>query len=371
MKVLVAGDYCPQDRVAELFKKGDYIEVFGDMKKLVSEVDFSIVNLECPVIKNKAVAISKQGPSLSCTEDGVDALRHIGFSCVTLANNHFRDFGEQGVKDTLDTLNTMGINHVGGGTNLLEASKVFYENIGDKTIAIINCCEQEFSIATETYGGSNPLNPIQQYRDIQEARSKSDYVLVVVHGGHEHFQYPSFRMVETYRFFIDAGADVVINHHQHCYSGYEIYNGKPIFYGLGNFCFDNPQKRKGLWTEGYFVVLDFGAKNTEFKLYPYDQCNSEPCVQLLPMNSFSEQINDINKIIRRPELLKEKLEEYYKSNSWASRWLFEPFRNGLYFRLHQMGILPSFISRKHKLFATDYILCESHREKLEWWLNQN
>lgn len=43
-------------------------------------------------------------------------------------------------------------------------------------------------------------------------------------------------MQEIYRFFVDIGADAVINHHQHCYSGYEVYKEKPIFYGLGNFC---------------------------------------------------------------------------------------------------------------------------------------
>lgn len=52
-----------------------------------------------------------------------------------------------------------------------------------------------------------------------------------MHGGHEHYQLPSLRMQETYRFFIDAGADVVVNHHQHCFSGYEIYNNKYIFMG--------------------------------------------------------------------------------------------------------------------------------------------
>ena len=42
-------------------------------------------------------------------------------------------------------------------------------------------------------------------------------------------------MKETYRFFVDCGADAVINHHQHCYSGYEYYKDKFICYGLGNF----------------------------------------------------------------------------------------------------------------------------------------
>ena len=137
---------------------------------------------------------------------------------------------------------------------------ILYKEIGDKKLAVINCCEHEFSIATETTAGSNPLNPISQYYAIKEAKEKADYVLVIVHGGHEHYQLPSTRMQETYRFFIDVGADAVVNHHQHCYSGYEYYNGKPIMYGLGNFCFDEGLKKTKQWHEGYIVEISF----TEF-----------------------------------------------------------------------------------------------------------
>lgn len=49
----------------------------------------------------------------------------------------------------------------------------------------------------------------------------------------------------------------MVNHHQHCFSGYEIYNNKYIFYGLGNFCFDNPVKRNSIWNEGYMLSLNF------------------------------------------------------------------------------------------------------------------
>ena len=96
-----------------------------------------------------------------------------------------------------------------------------YKRKDGETLAIINCCEHEFSIADDDSAGANPLNPIQQYYKIKEARLNADYVLVIVHGGHEMYQLPSLRMVDTYRFFIDAGADAVVNHHQHCFSGYE------------------------------------------------------------------------------------------------------------------------------------------------------
>ena len=52
---------------------------------------------------------------------------------------------------------------------------------------------------------------------------------------------------------MDIGADVVVNCHQHCFSGCEIYNGKHIFYGLGNFFFDWPERRNGMWNKGYML----------------------------------------------------------------------------------------------------------------------
>lgn len=69
-------------------------------------------------------------------------------------------------------------------------------------------------------------------------------------------------MVDTYRFFIDAGADAVINHHQHCISGYEHYQGKPIFYGIGNFFFPPIFKHTPKsWNEGYMVTLFLGESD--------------------------------------------------------------------------------------------------------------
>ena len=152
---------------------------------------------------------------------------------------------------------------------------MLYKQIGKETLAIVNCCEHESSIASDEHGGSNPLNPIAQYYAIQEAKKKADYVLVIMHGGVEHYQLPTPRMRETYRFFIDARADAVINHHQHCYSGYEIYQGKPIFYGLGNLCFDRSDKRGSIWDEGYLVELSFANSLITHRIIPYHQCDAE------------------------------------------------------------------------------------------------
>lgn len=368
MRIVIAGDFCPSGRVAEAFEKNEFSLVLKEVCDITGDVDYSIVNFECPVVTGIAEPIEKQGPNLKCSPKGVDALRYSGFDCVTLANNHLFDYGVAGVKETIRTLDERGIDHVGGGLNLDDASQVLYKVIAGQRLAIINCCEHEFSIATRDQAGSNPLNPVRQYNAIMEAKTNADYVLVIVHGGHEHFQLPSPRMVETYRFFIDAGASTVVNHHQHCFSGYELYHGKPIFYGLGNFCFDHSSKRDGIWNEGYMVVIDFNDTSTSFKLIPYNQCSQEATIRFLPEGAYNERIESLNMIISNSDSLEKATADYYDSCADQYRRMLEPIRNKIILGAIHRGWLPSLISKKRKLSAVDYICCESHRDKLIHWL---
>lgn len=370
MRILIAGDFCPRNRVSAAFEKEDYASVLSEVKELTAKSDYSIVNFECPVVIGKAKPLEKQGPSLECAEYGVKAIKYAGFDCVTLANNHFLDYGEKGVVDSLTSFDSQGMDHVGGGMNVAEASNTLYKDINGKRLAVINCCEHEFSIATTTTAGSNPLNPIRQYYAIMEAQKNADCVLVVVHGGHEHFQLPSLRMVETYRFFIDAGADAVVNHHQHCYSGYEVYKGKPIFYGLGNFCFDGNMSGKQLWHEGYMVSLNF-EEQVSFDILPYTQCGEEPKVSFTRDNAFDERIKKLNNIIANPVLLEGAITGYYEKNASNYSVIFEPCNNRSFLALKRRGWLPSLISKKRKLMAQNYIECEAHRDKLLYYFHNN
>ncbi len=362
MKILVAGDFCPQNRVVELFEIGDFATVLGEVKPIVEAADYSIVNFECAVTHGCEKPIEKIGPNLQCSKSGIEAVKWAGFDCVTLANNHFYDFGDEGVDNTLAACKEYGIDTVGGGKNLHEASKVLYKEIKGQTLAIINCCEHEFSIATDSTGGSNPLNPIQQYYAIKEAREKADYVLVIVHGGHEHYQLPSPRMQETYRFFVDAGADAVVNHHQHCYSGYEFYKEKPVIYGLGNFCFDeegNPQS----WCEGFMVIVEFMG-DIRIRLVPYSQCNTSPSVKKIQDEKFFfNEIDRINGKILNGDLLEKSAISFFKENEKLTFYSF--FASDFRFlrALQYRRIIPYFTKKKKILKILNCILCESNREK--------
>ncbi len=369
MKVLVAGDFCPRGRVAELFEESDYDKVLGEVIPYTRQSDFSIVNLECPISNGNEEPIRKWGPNLRSSHHGVEALKKVGFDCVTLANNHFLDYGPEGAENTLKVCGDYGIKTIGGGRNLTEASEVFYRELGGKTLAVINCCEHEFSIATENSAGSNPLNPIQQFYSIQEARKKADVILIIVHGGHEHFQLPSPRMQETYRFFIDAGADAVVNHHQHCFSGYETYKGKPIFYGLGNFCFDslNVKDRNTSWNYGYMLQIEFCSKEIRTEIYPYKQCTENPAVEMLAHGVFDNRLSEINAIIENEELLKQEVRRYYEDEKKKMAMLLEPLSIRGFSGLQYRGILPLLQSRKKVTQLHDYISCEALREKLEYY----
>ena len=89
MEVLIAGDFVPYNRVEKLFEKGDFAEVFQKVKNVTGTVDYSIVNIEAPIVDTiEAKPIEKTGPNLKCSVQAINAIKYAGFDCVTLANNH-------------------------------------------------------------------------------------------------------------------------------------------------------------------------------------------------------------------------------------------------------------------------------------------
>ncbi len=368
MKILIAGDYCPRYRVLEKYRTKEYVSDLAKVRDIISSSDYSIMNYECPVMPDNPKAIDKQGPNLFCDSIGIETIEYLGINCATLANNHLLDYGPEGVRETVENLEKRKIDHVGGGENLEKASQILYKNIKDTRLAIINCCEHEFSIATETRGGANPLEPLKQYYEIQEAKKKADYVIMIVHGGVEHFQYPTKRMVNTYRFFIDVGADAVINHHQHCPCGYEIFHNKPIYYGLGNFYFDWEGKRNSIWNIGYMVKLYFEQNHkVRSEIIPYRQCDEKATIDLLEgkeLDVFNSMMNNLCETIQDTNALDEKLKEFNRKNDYLYRKMLEPYTGRITNGMYRRGWLPSTLNKERLLALMDFLICESHHERV-------
>lgn len=365
-KIIIAGDYSPKDRIKDLISSGKGSEVLEDVREILSNADYSVVNFETTLADEKCEKIRKAGPALSCPQDSVRLLKDAGFSCVTLANNHFRDYGTRGVQLTLSEIDNIGIDRVGGGMNLEEAEKILYKDIEGRRVAFINACEHEFSIADDVRGGSTPLDIVSVSLRIQEAKEKADYVIVIIHGGNEYYQLPTPRMKKIYRFFVKMGADTVVNHHQHCYSGYEVYEGKPIVYGLGNFCFDWNGRRNSMWNEGYMLELDL-AERVGFELIPYIQCNETPKVVLMTETErleFDKRIEYLNGIIVEDEALNKEYECFVRKKKRSIICPFTPYLNSYVRIAAGRHLLPYLIPKEKLAGQINFIDCESHRDVL-------
>ena len=370
MKVLIAGDFCQKNRIYDIVKQKKYNTIFSSIRPLIESSEYSIVNFEFPIILDESVAkqIVKYGPNLRGTKEAIEAVKYAGFSCCTLANNHILDQGAQCLLDTRHELESAGIDTVGAGSNLADASRVLIREINGERLSIVNVTEHEFSIAKENLPGANPLDAVSLFYQIRYAKENADFVIVITHGGSEHYQLPSPRMQDLYRYCIDVGADAVINSHQHCFSGYEIYKNKPIVYGLGNLCFDNPIKQNDKWNEGYMVVLNTQVLE-KIEVIPYKQCSGSVGIELLPPSSFDNKLEELNRIISDRVKLEEKFNEF--SSQFYSIWdsNLQPYKTRLFNKLYRLGLLPSFINKKKWLFYKNSVECESQRDILIKLLN--
>lgn len=357
MNILFAGDYSTQNRLIKL----DQVIIKNVDGNQYHFNDYAVVNFESPIVK-KAKPITKTGPNLKNSENSLLALKNVGFKLVTLANNHLRDFGDEGVFDTINECERVGINHVGGG-NLNDARTPFIIQENDCKVGIINVCENEFSSATKDKAGANGLDLINVYQDVQKLRNTTDSIVIISHGGAEHFQLPTPRMKKLFHHFIDIGVDVIINHHQHCFSGYEIYNGKPIFYGLGNFLFDAMNRNVAeTWFYGYMVKIEF-SNNLNFEIIPYYQCKEAPIVQLLEYGSFDKRINDLNLIIGDDEKLEHEFEVFVMNKKFPLSPML-PYQNHYLRALYHRGYLPDMIPIDSKVEILNWSRCETLHECL-------
>ncbi len=177
--------------------------------------------------------------------------RQLGINLVTLANNHVYDFGKDAFLDTLDALKANGVAYIGGGKNLEEAMKPRYYVINGRVVAFVAASRAEKFKMTPEAGQNSPgilrcYDTTRLCQAIAEAKANSDFVVACVHWGLEYEYTLQQEQTTSAREYIDAGADAIIGSHAHQLQAIEYYNGKPIFYNLGNFWFNEKEIETGL-----------------------------------------------------------------------------------------------------------------------------
>ncbi|MGH4140375.1 CapA family protein [Clostridium sp.] len=363
MQLLIAGDLVPTKSNTDLFSNADTAALLGkELLSLWNSTDIRIFNLEVP-LTDKETPIAKCGPNLIASIKTIKGIKALNPSLLTLANNHIFDQGKQGIKSTQCILNKNNIPFVGVGDNLYEASKPYiFQQTGFK-IGVYTCAEHEFSIATENTYGANPFDYLESLDHIRNLKAECDYVIVLYHGGKEHYRYPSPYLQKVCRKMVQKGADLVVCQHSHCIGCLEKYEGATIVYGQGNFLFDDSGSE--YWKTSLLINIDIkDGLNIEY----IPIVKSENCVRLAKGEVAEEILLAFHK--RSDEILQEGfIERQYEKFSQENYLLYirNFFGLGKWLSRIDRRILNGMLvkrkyNKKRLLAMQNYIECEAHRE---------
>ena len=304
MKLVVAGDVCMRGQEdtmsAEVAR-----EILASVQPVLDAADIRIVNWENPTtaVEEEGAPIPKSGAMLHSKPENIVFLKEGKFDVALMANNHTGDYDPRGTIATKKYLEEAGLLTVGAGADLEEARQPLYVEKNGETVAIISTCEYEFGIADRETPGAAGFDPRDLRMRIAQAKEKADYVLVIHHGGNEHNPLPSPRNRARYQDVIDMGADALVAMHPHCPQGYEIYNGKPIVYSLGNFMFRTLSKtvvQEGSWNYGYLASLTFEkGKGAVLEIDPYQNNLHTSVIKLMEGEARETMMAYLEDISRR------------------------------------------------------------------------
>jgi len=231
--MMIGTDY-PQDHLPD----DDGVSFLAAVTPVIAAVDVAIGNLE-------GVLVDGGEPGKKCSNPAACYLfrsptryaehyKNAGFDALSLANNHARDFGEEGRSSSMDALTAAGIAHSGR----------------EGTAAIIR--RGDMSVAFLAFAVTRNSNMLLDYElafeMVAACAEEHDIVIVTFHGGaegvdvthipfedEEYYGEPRGDVVWFARGAVDAGADLVVGHGPHVVRGMERYKERLIAYSLGNF----------------------------------------------------------------------------------------------------------------------------------------
>lgn len=212
----------------------------------------------------------------------IEALKDSGVDVVEITGNHNNDVGNSYNTQSINLYHSLGWGTFGGGLNTAEAAKPFLADKKGSKVSFLGYNQADGAgsgaIATASSAGANLYNAEKARTDIATAKQQGHFVIVDVQYS-ECFAYPGgytemplcdqpiAGQKASFRNLIDMGADMVIGSSAHQPQTYELYKGKPIYYGLGNMYFEQTQQpgtERGIILTHYFV----SGKLVQTKLSP-------------------------------------------------------------------------------------------------------
>ena len=240
----------------------------GAVRDYIKGADVAIANFENPA--PNAFRFHGSGTVFSANPAYIKGLSTVGIDWVSLANNHIGDAGRTGMLQTIRNVAKYDIAHSGLGKNAKAAHKAALLKVGDTTIGLLgyDAIAAAYAAGADTPGSAR-LTKTALKADIRAARKAgADLVIVMPHWGIEYRSTPFPRQQALARYAIDAGADMVIGNHAHWAGAMEVWDGKPIWYALGNFVFDQTWSIPTM--EGITLELTFnGTDLVQARMRPH------------------------------------------------------------------------------------------------------
>ena len=355
ISILFTGDFVPVNlNIAQLEN------CFENVLYVLEGSDLHVTNLEAPLTFSSH-PIVKSGPHIKSDPDSVQLLKAAKVDMACLANNHIYDFGERGVLDTIENCEKLGIRTVGirNANGLTNTFRI--ECCKGITIGFINFCEHEFRVRPVDELGANGFDSIDAWYQVSGLRPLVDFLVVIYHGGNEYNNLPSPDMKRTFRYLVDIGADAVVCHHTHVFSGYEFYCGKPLVYGLGNFFFPYPDEPDS-WHNGIACRMVFST-SISIEMVPIVQCKNGLKVEVAQGERkllIEREIEALNEIISNDSLLEDEWHRYADDRRLGMLKSM-PCLNKFQRFLLKLGVSETFLfPRKRMIQFENIIQCRAH-----------
>ena len=249
--IFIAGDVMLGRTVMlKSLERKDPVYPFRKVADVMREADIVFINLENPIIDS---CPPHDSGYIFCTDPSlIEGLLHAGVDVVSLANNHIFNYGISGKKETVMHLNDAGIMATGLSDLVkLERNGIVFGFLGfDKS-------EQ-----------NNPKLEQDEIDLITASEEEVDVLVVAMHWGVEYQNKALPGVRDLAREMIGYGADLIVGHHSHWVQDWEFIEGKPVFYSLGNFIFDqmwSEETKKGLTVK---LIYDENGVLSDYELLP-------------------------------------------------------------------------------------------------------
>lgn len=285
-----AGDMLLDRGVRNEIEKHGVDHLFSGLSSVGFHSELFAVNLECPITSVEAPIQKKF--VFRADPEWLDTLKMNGITHLNLANNHTNDHGRIGINSTIENIEYSGIGWFGAFSHQGTACNPVFTKVNGQEIALL----ASVTVPLETWAYlENKAGPcqatvnqlVEEVRSIKEAMPNA-VIIVSFHWGVEYHTTPTMVQVKGAHDMIDAGADAVIGHHPHVIQPIEIYKGKPIFYSLGNFIFDQ-QREDG--QEGIMACARFENEELQWHVIPYNIEKGVP-IPSVDLDSWCNRLND-------------------------------------------------------------------------------